>query len=484
MFQRQIFRKESLQRLSNPEELDRLFVVVGWPSWLLLGTVGGLCVLAVVWGVCGRVPETVEGAGVLVHPGRVRALQVPSGGQVVELKVRAGQAVHVGDVIALLNLPELEQQRRQAEARLEQLRKSDAGHRELEGRRLTQEKAVRAQQEALLKSSIDEVTESTRTLVEETEKYIRTERERLERNLRETRALNQAVRQRLDRLRQLQAKHVETTDAVLTTETTVVENDVQLATLDLRIAELAVKEVENKQYRRQQENRVTDLKVQLNQLQVGATQLELEISQSRATRDIQIQEQNDRVQQLRTALEEQGQVKSRYSGRVLELSAVAGQVLQAGARLGAVEMDDASPWEPPASPLRVLAYFPVKSGKRLHEHMPVRVTPSTVSRARFGGILGTVTRVSEFPVTEESAATALGNPELVHALVQPGGMIEVEIELATDPDAPSGFRWTSAGPGRTFSAGTTAGVRVTVDEQAPITYVLPIFRTTVSGDGE
>jgi HlyD family secretion protein len=482
MLKRQIFRQESLQHLATPEELDRLFSVVGRPAWTLLGTLGGLCALAVVWGVFGRVPETVDGAGVLVNPGKVRGLQAPAGGQVIELRVRVGQPVARGEVIATLNQPELVQQRDQALARLRQLRRTDEVQRGLEEDRLRQEKAVRAAQKELLTSSMDEVKKLALAVGEKTEQYTRTERAKLQQNLREAKALNKAVRDSLASLRELRAKRVATADTVLTAESAVVENDVQLAGLDLKLAELGIKDLENQQYRLQQQNRIVDLNIQLKQLEVGATQLQLEVSQKRADRAGQIQEQDDRVKQLETALEEQGKVKSPSAGRILELSTHAGQILQPGARVGAVELSEASPGEEDGPPrLTALAYFPLRSGKRIRRGMQVRVTPSTVQRERFGSILGEVTYISPFPITEEAAATRVGNTELVRALMQPGGMIEVEIELQRDPSTTSGFRWTSAGPPLRFSPGTTAGVRVTVEERRPVTYLLPILRSTASG---
>ena len=45
----------------------------------------------------------------------------------------------------------------------------------------------------------------------------------------------------------------------------------------------------------------------------------------------------------------------------------------------------------------------------------------------------------------------------------------------------SGFKWTSGGPNLKFSAGTTAAVRVTVDERAPITYLFPFLKSIMGG---
>src|SRR5688572_25729322 len=99
---KQIFRQEALDRLSSPEGLDQLFSLVGMKSWVPLTALALLVAGAAAWAVLGRVPETVEGAGVLINPGQVRGLQATYGGQLIELRARSGQVVAKGEVLATL----------------------------------------------------------------------------------------------------------------------------------------------------------------------------------------------------------------------------------------------------------------------------------------------------------------------------------------------------------------------------------------------
>lgn len=66
--QSSIFRKESLERLSSPEQLDQLMQVVNAKSWLSLSALGALVGLAVLWSIFGRIPIAISGKGVFVHP--------------------------------------------------------------------------------------------------------------------------------------------------------------------------------------------------------------------------------------------------------------------------------------------------------------------------------------------------------------------------------------------------------------------------------
>lgn len=63
-----IFRQESLERLSSPEQLDQLMQVVNAKSWMPLATLGSLIALAVLWSIFGRIAITTIGRGTLVYP--------------------------------------------------------------------------------------------------------------------------------------------------------------------------------------------------------------------------------------------------------------------------------------------------------------------------------------------------------------------------------------------------------------------------------
>jgi hypothetical protein len=66
--QNSIFRRESLERLSSPEQLDQLMQIVTPRSWLPLAALGALVGLGLLWSLFGRIPITARGTGVLVYP--------------------------------------------------------------------------------------------------------------------------------------------------------------------------------------------------------------------------------------------------------------------------------------------------------------------------------------------------------------------------------------------------------------------------------
>ncbi len=62
-----IFRKEALERLSSPEQLDQLMKIVTPRSLLPLLALGGLLGCGLIWSIVGRIPITTTGQGALVY---------------------------------------------------------------------------------------------------------------------------------------------------------------------------------------------------------------------------------------------------------------------------------------------------------------------------------------------------------------------------------------------------------------------------------
>jgi len=57
----------------------------------------------------------------------------------------------------------------------------------------------------------------------------------------------------------------------------------------------------------------------------------------------------------------------------------------------------------PDSEMVGITYFSVGDGKKIKPGMTLQITPQTVKRERFGGIVGTVKDISTFPITQAAA---------------------------------------------------------------------------------
>jgi HlyD family secretion protein len=218
-----------------------------------------------------------------------------------------------------------------------------------------------------------------------------------------------------------------------------------------------------------------EIESQLKQLETKEQELQRQVFEASTSRKNEMLTLKKNIALYEVQLERNSRIVSEYSGRVLEIAVNVGQVLSAGSRIASVEVLKAG------GELVCVTYFPVRDGKKVRPGMKIQITPDTVKRERFGGILGAVLSVSAFPVTKEAAALFLGTPEVANQFLKDEPQIEVVAELAKDTSNVSGFKWSSSkGPALLISAGTTTTARVTVEERAPVSYILPFLRS-VSG---
>jgi HlyD family secretion protein len=169
---------------------------------------------------------------------------------------------------------------------------------------------------------------------------------------------------------------------------------------------------------------------------------------------------------------------SPYSGRVLSVECKKGDLIETGRILAVLQRQE--PGE--NSSYDVLAYVSGYEGKHITRGMEVQVVPSTVKAEEYGVMLGKVTSISDYPVSNQAIQSVVENPNIVQNFLKIGSPFEVWIDLQEDPKTPSGFRWSSSkGPPYGIGFGTMCTVQVVVRRQTPASLVIPWLRTLVSG---
>jgi HlyD family secretion protein len=413
--QRTLFREKALEKAASPERLDQAIQVIQPYNWLPLAALGSLVVAGLTWSIVGRIPITATGQGVLTYPSTVIDFQASSSGQLLETKVKVGDTVKKGDVLATIDQAELQKQLQQQRAKLSDLQAQHQVANSLQGQRSVMEQGALAQQRLSFQQQLQSAVSMVPT-----------------------------HKVRLERRKWLKAQGAVTEDTVL----------------------------EAQQVYQETVTKVPTLKAQLRQIDAQIKNQSEQDYTTSASRQNQIQDVKREIAQLEMQLQKHSQVVSQYSGRVLEIAATPGQALTPGTRIGTIAAQDST------SKLVGVTFFPDSEGKKLQPGMKVEITPTTVKRERFGGIVGSVTDVSAFPVTKEGVNHLVGNPEVTQALMAKGPQIQVFAALNSDPATFSHFKWSSSkGPQLKVSAGTSTTVRVTVEERAPITFVLPILRS-------
>lgn len=467
-----IYRKESLERLSSPERLDQLMQVVAPKDWLGLLAFGGLIVLGTAWSVFGKIPVTVDGRGILIYPLQVVELESPSEGKLQTLKVKVGDNVRKGDVLAVIDQSDLRTQVREQQARLTQLQRQAQELDSLGNERLTLELQTLRQQRQTLRQQLQNTQEFSPQRRSQERATIAKERRALEQQLQDLRALQPVLQTRLDSRKLLQRQGAIAADAVIQAEREFRDTISQIYRLQAQLQELQTRLVNNESSYQDNLSQISNLRAQLQDLDSREKVLLQQQLEGQNTRQNNIQEIRRQIAQLSQQLQTTGQIISPQNGRLLEVNVAPGQVLEAGTRFGAIASTN------PTGKLVSLTYFSIKDGKRLQAGMAAQITPDSVKREEFGGIVGNLKTVSAFPITRQSIATTIGSTEVAEGLAIPGGQMEALIELATQPTSVSGYRWSSApGPDVKLTAGTTVTVRVTLKEQSPISLVLPVLRS-------
>ncbi|MBD2410973.1 NHLP bacteriocin system secretion protein [Nostoc calcicola FACHB-389] len=470
--QNNLFRKKALENLSSPERLDRVMTVIQPMHWLSLAALGSLVATAVIWSIVGRIPIAVSGQGVLVYPSKVVSLQAPASGRILAMNINVGDYVKKGQVLAIIDQAELQSQLQQQRAKLAQLQSQNYSSNLLQGQRKLEEKRAIAQQRLNLQQRLQQAISLTPILRNRGLSSLQVQQQ----NLLQSRAIAVSMispqRKIYEGLQKLQAEGGISQQNLLEQQQTYLDAVKKVSDIDAQLKQLDVQQVEIEKTYRENFSQINDFQSQLQELDANEkTKIEQDFDTA-SNRQNQIQEVKQNIAQLQVQLNQNSQIVSEYNGRVLEISTSFGQIVSPGSSIAVIQAEE------PSAKLMGLTFFSVGDGKKIHEGMKVQITPSTVERERFGGIVGTVTHVSAFPVTKEGALNAIGNAEVVQSLMAPGPQIQVEAELQPDDSTFSGYKWSSSkGVDMKISSGTTTSVRVTTEERSPISFIFPFLKS-------
>jgi HlyD family secretion protein len=418
---RQVFRSVALERLSSPEQLDQLMQVTTPRGWLLLVGVGALLVTALVWGVLGNVPERIAGQGILIRSGGVLEVEAPGEGRVTDVAVRVGDVVSEGQVVARIARGDLVLRIQQARGKVGELQRRHQEQLRFGQRDGQLQGAYLAQRRDQLRASIEAGESTLRTLNEK----IASEGQLVQQGLLTRQALLATTQER---------------DGV---EERVRQNRSELVQLDAERGQVA-----NQNQKAVQES------------QAALTEAERELAL------------------LETELRTTSEVTSPYTGRVLEVMAEQGSMVDRGQPILTVDLTGKA-----VKGLEAILYIPSVHGKKIKPGMEVQIAPSTVKKEEFGYLLGTVTYVSDFPVTPQGMTRVLKNEQLVSTLSGDDAPYEIHVDLLPDPDNLSTYRWTSSeGPPLRIQSGTLASAGIVVERRRPILMVIPQLRKHTAAD--
>ena len=115
-----MFRAVALERLSSPEQLDRLITLTPPTGWVALAALSALTAAIVARGIFGSVPTRVTGAGILVERGGQVFDAMASAPGVLSMVAPIGTVVHQGDLVAALDDVQAQQDLQHAQTLLQE----------------------------------------------------------------------------------------------------------------------------------------------------------------------------------------------------------------------------------------------------------------------------------------------------------------------------------------------------------------------------
>jgi len=410
-----LFRKVSLERLSSPEQLDQLMGVTSFKGWLALLALGLIIVSGVLWGFYGEIPEKVSGLGILVKTGGVIEVSHFVSGRIIDISVAAGDTVECGAVVARVDQPEIKSQIKDLNIRLTELNKK----------------------------RVDILNYNTGSYKLKKESFT------------EQRAnIDGSIRTGEDRLSVLEQRIA----------------DQQKLFKDGLVTKQVIFDKKN-EYNSVKEQ-ILESRNQLKQIDIQEMELKRQADTELKQIDVEIGENRNAYDKLQKNYSLYSKIICPFSGRVIEVRNITGDLYAQGNALISVELSGKN-----IKDLEAVIYVSPADGKKITGGMEIQISPSTVKKEEFGSMIGVVTSVSQYPSSFQEMHKTLGNDQLVQTLSGSGSPIEIKADLVPDFNTMSGFRWTSPkGPPVRIFSGTLCGASVVTERKRPISYVIPLLK--------
>lgn len=471
MADKSIFRAEALEQFESPEQLELLLKVTNRRAWVSLFTIGLLVASAVGWSVFGQIPITVNGMGVLIYPRTVISMQSPSDGQITSLAVAVGTEVKEGDLIGTIGQSGLLEQLRAEKSRLNDLTDRDQLITQISVQLVEMEDDNLGRQRELLDTRIAHSRQVAEKQLESQTTFLDGQLQSIDELIVMQKNLGTRLGSRYGKIRDLERKGLSSKNDVLVAEQDVINNRERMSELMVRAEEIKLAVLGAEETYQRQLQQVTQMESDREQLAITKSKRQQAETEAQLNRELEIQVARNRISEIQSELDTRGRIISGYSGRVLELSVGVGQIVGSGQRVGSIEAVNED------KELIGLTYLNMADGNKVKTGMPLRITPTSVRRERYGSIEAVVTEVNPFPVTSDAVESVIGSRDIAHDLMQGSSKIQISARLTTDADTPSGYKWTSGrGTPDSVTSGSVANVHATVEYRRPISFAIPLLR--------
>lgn len=383
-------------------------------SYVLIGILA-TCLIALIWGIFGSIPQRVKGVGMINTVEGLEKINAPSPGLITEIRVKLNDSVKAGDIIAIIDQPEMRSSMDQMRFQIEKLKQSNSiiSSGNIENTYLKTKSNNLAIER--LKANIEEVDRS----IEFYEKRLAQEKIIYEKGL-ITYSQYFSTQQKLesDRISKISLKE-----------------QLDLITLDKKSQEF--------------NNNLDDFS---NKKELNLLELKLE----------------DMMKDFKLKTE----IVAKSEGYISQLNIKLGAAVSTDYTVGIITAHNEG-----KNNYILNLYVPFNSNAVISEGMNVDIQIFSVDPYLHGYLNGKVKYISDYMADNEGLMNTLGNKNLIQYLDSKGGVYSVVVELEKDPNTFNGYSWSNnEGPQIKVHPGQLSLAYVNVKVKAPIDFILPIFK--------
>ncbi len=374
------FRSDSTDSLVSTDDLDQASSLIKFKSFLFLAIFAFLIVIGIICSFWVKVPIKVSGPSLIWSDVGVLQVAAKDPGSVTSIKVKVGDRVEKGQVIALLDQSRVSDQLVAVENKARVLKKYISDIELLQSADQRKRKGYKQSIEQLQKSSEDLNENRLRRLNERKNE------------------LHKLYEDELILFDQYHAfiNQIEEAEAKIITEQRMAINDLK---------------EDNLKY-------ATDAR-ELLQKKLEADQLDTEVNL------------------LKSQLGDQGVLKTRISGRVVEITSSVGDYLSPGSPVILVQPDSDE------DEMTFVVFISSEQVKPVSPGMRTELELSAFPPTKYGKLVAEVSGVSPMPMSSSGLMKELRNDQLVARITQEGSPFMVKVDILRDPKT-NEFLWSSA----------------------------------------
>lgn len=382
-------------------------------SYVLIGILI-ICLIAVTWGVFGSIPQRVKGVGMINTNEGLEKITASSSGRISEIKVKLNDQVKAGDLIAVVDKPEIKSSIDQMKLSIKQLKQRNI----ITSTGNTENTIIKRQSDKLaisrLKANIEEINKSI-----------------------------EFYKKRFVQEKKMFEKGLITYSQYFSTQQEIASSKINKISLEEQLDLITLGEKQ-----RDLSNNLDEVAIK-NQLVL----LELEI------------ENLIKEYKLKTEL------TAKLDGYISQLNVKIGDLISPEFTVAII-----TPQEDKNNYILNL-YVPFNSNSVISEGMDVDVQIFSVDPYLHGYLEGKVKYVAQYMSDTEGLMNTLGNKNLIQFLDSKGGVYSVVVELEKSPNTFNGYKWSNnKGPQIKIHPGQLSLAYVNVKVKAPIDFILPIFK--------